>query len=100
MAGGEAELLHCSPGYLEHMLVFVLCYQIVILLPLGPTFVLERASKAAFIESLGARKPQWAMQLLGRYRPPSWSDMLLSAWQWLALPWMLVAPACRLLAAS
>lgn len=100
ITGSRAELLHCAPGYIEYVLVFVLCYQIVILLPLGPTFVMERASKAAFINSLGPRKPQWATQLLRRYRPSSWSDMLLSAWLWLSLPWMAVVLACRLIAAS
>ncbi len=100
MAGSSAELLHCSPGYIEYVFVFTLCYQIVILLPLGPTFLLERASKAAFLTSLGPRKPQWARQLLDRYRPPSWPDILLTTWLCLLLPWMAVALLCRLLAAG
>jgi hypothetical protein len=100
MPEASAEMLHCSPGYIEYVAVFAMCYQIVILLPLGPTFLLERASKAAFLTSLGPRKPQWAMQLLERYRPPSWSDILLTTWLCLSLPWMAVTLACRLLGAA
>lgn len=96
LTGSSAELLHCSPGYLEYGAVFTMSCYLAILLPLGPTFLIERASKAAFLNSLGSRKPQWAMQLLDRYRPPSWSDVLLSAWLCLSLPYMAVVVVCRL----
>lgn len=99
MADNSAELLACTPGYLEYVCVFTVNYQIVLLLPLGITFLIERAHKAAFLHSLGSRKPQWAVQLLDRYRSPSWPDVLLSAWLCLALPWMAVTMVCRLLAA-